>query len=174
MDLVTKRCPNCHNFIYCQKDEDTKCEMCNTAITRSTPSSTPTPAPDFPPQLYTPGSIHIEHVMPVENMGKKETTTDILQVTDPGCCGRRRLDEDGCCVTCGRDFFDPDTGAERGDGTRVPNARLSDAAPDLYDFAEKFVVWAEDMPDENYEQVEIDLIAMAKAAIAKARGQVTE
>ena len=43
---------------------------------------------------------------------------DILQVTDPGCCGGRRLDEDGCCVACGRDFFDPDTGEEAGDGTR--------------------------------------------------------
>ena len=32
---------------------------------------------------------------------------DILEVTDPGCCGERRLDEDGCCVGCGRDFFDP-------------------------------------------------------------------
>ena len=58
---------------------------------------------------------------------------DILQVTDPGCCGERRLDEDGCCVTCGRDFFDPDTGQEIGDGTRVPNARLRDAAFDLLD-----------------------------------------
>ena len=53
----------------------------------------------------------------------------------------------------------------------VQNARLIAAAPDLYDFAEKFVVWAEDMPDENYEQVEIDLIAIAKAAIAKAKGK---
>ena len=51
------------------------------------------------------------------------------------------------------------------------NARFIAAAPNLYDFAEKFVVWAEDMPDENYEQVEIDLIAMAKAAIAKAKGE---
>ena len=51
------------------------------------------------------------------------------------------------------------------------NARLMAAAPNLYDFAEKFVVWAEDMPDENYEQVEIDLIAMAKVAIAKAKGE---
>ena len=56
---------------------------------------------------------------------------DILQVTDPGCCGMRLVDEDGCCVTCGRDFFDPDTGEEIGDGTRVPNARLRDAAFDL-------------------------------------------
>ena len=44
---------------------------------------------------------------------------DILQVTDPGCCGIRQVDEDGCCVTCGRDFYDPDTGEEVGDGTRV-------------------------------------------------------
>ena len=50
------------------------------------------------------------------------------------------------------------------------NARFIAAAPDLYDFAEKFVVWAEDMPDENYEQVEIELIQMAKSAIAKAKG----
>ena len=53
----------------------------------------------------------------------------------------------------------------------VQNARLIAAAPDLYDFAEKFVMWAEDMPDENYEQVEIDLIAIAKAALAKANGR---
>ena len=58
---------------------------------------------------------------------------DILQVTDPACCGMRLVDEDGCCVTCGRDFFDPDTGEEIGDGTRVPNARLRDAAFDLLD-----------------------------------------
>ena len=51
------------------------------------------------------------------------------------------------------------------------NARRMAAAPDLYDFAEKFVVWAEDMPDENYEQVEIDLIAIAKAALTKAKGK---
>ena len=51
----------------------------------------------------------------------------------------------------------------------IANAHLIATAPDLYDFAEKFVVWAEDMPDENYEQVEIGLIAMAKTAIAKAK-----
>ena len=62
---------------------------------------------------------------------------DILQVTDPGCCGGRRLDEDGCCVGCGRDFFDPDTGEEVGDGTRVPNASLSGAALDLLEALEE-------------------------------------
>ena len=61
---------------------------------------------------------------------------DILQVTDPGCCGGRRLDEDGCCATCGRDFFDSETGEEVGDGTRVPNACLSDAALDMLEALE--------------------------------------
>ena len=56
---------------------------------------------------------------------------DILQVTDPGCCGIRQVDEDGCCVTCGRDFFDPDTGEETGDGTRVPNAALIGTALEM-------------------------------------------
>ena len=54
-----------------------------------------------------------------------------MMTTDPGCCGMRRVDEDGCCVACGRDFFDPDTGEERGDGSRVANASLSSAALDL-------------------------------------------
>ena len=54
-----------------------------------------------------------------------------MTTTDPGCCGIRRVDEDGCCVACGRDFFDPDTGEERGDGSRVANARLIAAAPDM-------------------------------------------
>ena len=61
---------------------------------------------------------------------------DVLQVTDPGCCGGRRLDEDGCCVACGRDFFDPDTGEEAGDGTRVANASLSGAALDMLEALE--------------------------------------
>ena len=71
-----------------------------------------------------------------ENMDRKEIMIDILQVTDPGCCGGRRLDEHGCCVGCGRDFFDPDTGEEVGDGTRVPNAQLQDASLEMLEALE--------------------------------------
>ena len=80
MELVTKMCPNCHNFIYCPKDEDTKCQMCNTFVWRSTPNSTPTRAPDCLLQLYTPtGSIHIEHVMPNELPVLRGTDADTQQ-----------------------------------------------------------------------------------------------
>ena len=71
-----------------------------------------------------------------ENMDRKEIMIDILQVTDPGCCGGRRLDEYGCCVGCGRDFFDPDTGEEVGDGTRVPNAQLQDTSLEMLEALE--------------------------------------
>ena len=57
------------------------------------------------------------------------------------------------------------------DKNGVHLARRAAVAPDLYDFAEKFVEWAEDMPNENHEQVEMELIEMAKAAIAKANGE---
>ena len=87
---------------------------------------------------------------------------DIFQVTDPGCCGGRRLDEDGCCVTCGRDFFDPDTGEEVGDGTRVPNACLSGAALDMLEVLEDLEPCFH--PDDASWQA-------AKFAIAKARGE---
>ena len=90
---------------------------------------------------------------------------DILQVTDPGCCGERRLDEDGCCVACGRDFFDPDTGEEVGDGTRVPNARLIGTALEMLEALEDIRnicppnhAWAHRMQK-------------VYAAIAKARGK---
>ena len=45
------------------------------------------------------------------------------------------------------------------------------AAPEMFDLAVAFVEWVEDMPDENYEQREIELMALAKAAIAKAKGE---
>ena len=83
---------------------------------------------------------------------------DILQVTDPGCCGGRLFDEDGCCVTCGRDFLDPDTGEEVGDGTRVPNARLVATAYDLLEALERV---AED--DFAHDAKDVVLAALAKA-----------
>ena len=39
------------------------------------------------------------------------TTTE----STPTCCGVRLVDEDDCCVTCGRDFICPGCGKERGD-----------------------------------------------------------
>ena len=91
---------------------------------------------------------------------------DILQVTDPGCCGMRLVDEDGCCVTCGRDFFDPDTGEEIGDGTRVPNARLRDAAFDLLDALDGVVRLTK--VQHVLEKWELGSL---KTIIAKARGE---
>ena len=92
---------------------------------------------------------------------------DILQVTDPGCCGIRQVDEDGCCVTCGIDFCDPETGEEIGDGTRVPNAALSGAAFDLLEALEAINDGVEgdniSMPEWLWNDVH--------AAIAKARGE---
>ena len=89
---------------------------------------------------------------------------DILQVTDPGCCGGRRLDEDDCCVGCGRDFFDPDTGEEIGDGTRVANASLSGAAFDLLEALEEMASDPDGyVPEGAWER--------ATAAIAKAKGE---
>ena len=92
---------------------------------------------------------------------------DMLQVTDPGCCGGRRVDEDGCCMTCGRDFFDPDTGEEAGDETRVPNASLSGAALDLLAALEALLARLYSL---GYIQKSTE-VANAKAAIAKAKGQ---
>ena len=89
--------------------------------------------------------------------------TDILQVTDPGCCGMRRVDEDGCCVACGRDFFDPETGAEVGDGTRVPNARLTDASFDMLEALEAVC--------ESGASMDINVVEQVWAAITKARGE---
>ena len=89
---------------------------------------------------------------------------DILQVTDPGCCGGRRLDEDGCCVGCGRDFFDPDTGEEVGDGTRVPNASLSGAALDLLEALEE-------MTSDPFGCIPEGAWERAATAIAKAKGE---
>ena len=97
---------------------------------------------------------------------------DILQVTDPGCCGMRRIDEDGCCVGCGRDFFDPDTGAERGDGTRVPNACLSDAALEMLDALEAIQeCTAPHGTLLDYDQPCPECSAKVTAAIAKAKGE---
>ena len=92
---------------------------------------------------------------------------DILQVTDPGCCGIRRVDEDGCCATCGRDFFDPETGEEVGDGTRVPNTALSGAALDLLEALETMLAFH----DCDCYFCHLARAAIAKAAIAKARGK---
>ena len=92
---------------------------------------------------------------------------DILQVTDPGCCGGRRLDEDGCCIACGRDFFDPDTGEEAGDGTRVANASLSGAALDLFAALEGLLARLYSL---RYIQKSTE-VANAWAAIAKAKGE---
>ena len=92
---------------------------------------------------------------------------DILQVTDPGCCGGRRLDEDGCCVACGRDFFDPDTGEEAGDGTRVANASLSGAALDMLEALEGLLAKLYSL---GYIQKSTE-VTNAKAAIAKAKGE---
>ena len=91
----------------------------------------------------------------------------ILQITDPGCCGGRRVDEDGCCVSCGRDFFDPDTGEEVGDGTRVPNASLSGAALDLLAALEGLLARLYSL---GYIQKSTE-VANAKAAIAKTKGE---
>ena len=108
-------------------------------------------------------------MMPESTPGPwRESSTrmlDILQVTDPGCCGERRLDEDGCCVACGRDFFDPDTGEEVGDGTRVPNARLRDAAFDLLDALDGVVRLTK--VQHVLEKWELGSL---KTIIAKARG----
>ena len=91
----------------------------------------------------------------------------ILQITDAGCCGGRRLDEDGCCLACGRDFFDPDTGEEAGDGTRVLNASLSGAALDLLAALEALLARLYSL---GYMQKSTE-VANAWAAIAKAKGE---
>ena len=91
----------------------------------------------------------------------------ILQITDAGCCGERRLDEDDCCITCGRDFFDLDTGEETGDGTRVPNASLSGAALDLLAALEALLARLYSL---GYMQKSTE-VANAWAAIAKAKGE---
>ena len=77
----------------------------------------------------------------------------------------RRVDEDGCCVACGRDFCDPDTGEERGDGTRVPNARLSNAALDLLEACELMLETA--LATHTAEHY-----VFVAAVIAKATGEV--
>ena len=92
--------------------------------------------------------------------------TQEQQVTDPGCCGIRWVDEDGCCVHCGRDFFDEDTGEERGDGSRVANARLVAAAPEMLAALEGLVgttLCPQGVCKEGCEA--------AYAAIAKAKGE---
>ena len=109
-----------------------------------------------------PGTI-IEVALAASAKPKGDGMIDILQVTDPGCCGGRRLDEDGCCVACGRDFFDPDTGEEAGDGTRVPNASLSGAALDLLEAAEETVASLGYFDSWPMQQL--------RAAIAKAKGK---
>ena len=88
---------------------------------------------------------------------------NILQVTDPGCCGMRRLNEAGCCVSCGKYFFDPVTGGAVGDGTRVPNAALSGAALDLLEAAEETVA--------ALGHLDSWLMQQLRAAIAKAKGE---
>ena len=66
MELVTKKCINCHNFIFCYEDEDTKCQRCNYTIPASTPTANPALHPtDLPPQHYGFGpGIHIEYIVP--------------------------------------------------------------------------------------------------------------
>ena len=88
-----------------------------------------------------------------------------MQVTAPGCCGMRRVDEDGCCVACGRDFFDPDTGEERGDGSRVANAVLADTSFEMLEVLE----WIAQMQSLNDLG---DIMPRLNAAIAKAKGEV--
>ena len=91
-----------------------------------------------------------------------------MTTTDPGCCGIRRVDEDGCCVACGRDFFDPDTGEERGDGSRVANARFIAAAPDMEAALDGLLrMCFEDLSGEESGAI----IEVALAALAKARGK---
>ena len=94
--------------------------------------------------------------------------TDILQVTDPACCGVRRVDEDGCCVMCGRDFLDPETGEEVGDGTRVPNQAVTDAALDMLEALELLVEIQ--TKDVSYGRRQLR-IANAMAVIANAKGE---
>lgn len=66
MELVTKNCINCHNFIFCYEDADTKCQMCNYTIPVSAPLSNLTRLPsDILPHRYPlPGGIRIEYGMP--------------------------------------------------------------------------------------------------------------
>ena len=90
---------------------------------------------------------------------------DILQVTDPGCCGMRLVDEDGCCVTCGRDLYDPDTGEEVGDGTRVPDARLIGTALEMLGKLIEIYIYLVDQVGESDGTDEL------AALIAKAKGE---
>ena len=97
---------------------------------------------------------------------------DILKVTDPGCCGIRRVDQDGCCVACGKDFCDPGTGVEVGDGTRVPNDSLKDAALDLLGALEELASFVASIPDDTFMKGYKDsLLRPANSAIAKAKGE---
>ena len=88
-----------------------------------------------------------------------------LQLTDPGCCGIRRVDEDGCCVICGRDFYDPETGAEVGDGTRIPNECVRNASLDMLKALEAWLAWDGEIRESPSPPM------MARAAVAKARGE---
>ena len=92
---------------------------------------------------------------------------DILQVTDPGCCGMRLVDEDGCCVACGKDFCDPATGSEVGDGTRVPNARLRDASLEMLELLE----WIVDGGWNDGPGSWVMLDRRVEEVIAKAKGE---
>ena len=69
---------------------------------------------------------------------------------------------------CGNACIKSADGAHIGYGYGHANAHFIAAAPDFFDFTVAFVKWVEDMPDEDREQIEIDLVAQAKAAIAKA------
>ena len=92
------------------------------------------------------------------------TDTELFKITDPACCGVRLVDEDGCCIACGRDFCDPDTGQERGDGSRVPNEQLKDTALDLLEALK-------DLRDIVEVMGEYPSLNKARAAIAKATGE---
>ena len=87
-----------------------------------------------------------------------------LQLTDVACCGIRRVDEDGCCVICGRDFYDPETGAEVGDGTRIPNECVRDASLDMLEALEGLAAHCREWCGTlHYEMVWAAEIAIAKA-----------
>ena len=92
------------------------------------------------------------------------TEVHMVQFTDPACCGIRRVDEDGCCIICGRDFMDPETGEEVGDGSRVPNQSLAAAAPEMVETLEGVLGCAPSgyAPDSIW--------ATIAAVIAKAKG----
>ena len=75
------------------------------------------------------------------------------------------MDEDGCCVACGRDFCDPDTGEEVGDGTRVPNAHLIGTALEMLEKLIEIYIYLVDQVGESDGTDEL------AALIAKATGE---